>query len=142
MSTAVAVIGLTYRGTDIQIIDGIFLELVRGLVEVVDVRGVDLIVPSRSGQIVRNRVSHRLGVELRGWMRGSGSTEALQRSDFAANRAAFRTLFDPTLDPGPLVATLETGSTQSISARTLNVVVEQIVPTFVRLSVELESVGA
>jgi len=144
MTSAAAVVGLTYRGTDIQDTDGIFLEIYRGLIEPVEVRGVDLIVPSRSGQIVRNRKGHRLGIGLRGWIRGVDASapidEAGDRSDFATNRAAFRTLFDPTLDPGALVATLEDGSSRTIDARTLNVIPDQVVPTFVRVDVELESV--
>jgi hypothetical protein len=141
MSTAVAAIGLTYRGVDIQDLDGIYLEIVRGVNEVVEVRGVDLVVPSRQGQIIRNRVGHRLGIELRGWIRGTGSTEDAQRDDFAANRAVFKGLFDPTLDPGPLVATLEDSSVENIDARTLNVMSQTIVPSFIQVSVEMESVG-
>lgn len=141
MSSDAAVVGLTYRGTDIQDIDGIFLEIVRGLTEVVEVRGQDLIVPAREGQIVRNRVGHRLPIELRGWIRGVGaSDEDDDRTDFATNRTAFRALFNPRLDPGALVATLEDGSTQTIDARTLNVITDPVVPTFERVSVELESV--
>jgi hypothetical protein len=141
MTTAAAPVGLIYRGTDIQNLDGIFLEIARGLVEVPEVRGVDLIVPSRQGQIRRNRVRHRMAIELRGWIRGTGSTEDAQRDNFAANRAAFQALFDPTLEPGQLLITLEDSTTEDISARTLNVISETIVPSFVRVSVEMESVG-
>lgn len=144
MTSAAAVVGLTYRGTDIQDTDGIFLEIYRGLVEPVEVRGVDLIVPSRAGQIVRNRVGHRKSIGLRGWIRGVDTTnpidESGDRSDFATNRAAFNTLFDTTLDPGALVATLEDGSSKTIDARTLNVIPDEVVPTFVRVDIELESV--
>lgn len=141
MTSAAAAIGLTYRGSDVQDEDGIFLEIVRGLTEVVEVRGQDLIVPAREGQIVRNRVGNRLVIELRGWIRGVGSGETGDRADFAANRAVFRSLFDPRLDPGDLVATLEDGSEQTIAARTLNVISDQVVPSFVNVSVELESVS-
>ncbi len=141
MTSTAAVIGLTFRGTDIQDIDGIFLEIVRGLIESLEARGTDLVIPSRAGQTVRNRVGHRLGIELRGWIRGVGATdEDDDRADFAANRAIFRTLFDTTLAPGSLVATLEDASTQSISARTLNVISDPMVPTWVNVSIEMESV--
>lgn len=142
MTSAAAVIGLTYRGSDIQDTDGIFLEIVRGLLDGREVRGVDLIVPSSEGQIVRNRVAHRRMIELRGWIRGvdTGGEDA-DREDFAANRDVFTTLFDETLDPGDLVATLEDGSERTIAARTLNVLPDQVVPSFVRVSVELESVA-
>jgi hypothetical protein len=125
-------------------VDGIFLEIYRGLIEPLEVRGIDLIVPSASGQVVRNRVGHRLAIGLRGWIRGVDTSapinEAGDRSDFATNRAAFRVLFDPALDPGALVATLEDGSSLTIDARTLNVIPDQVVPTLVYVDVELESI--
>ncbi len=141
MTTNAAAIGLTFHGVDIQDLDGIYLELVRGVNEVAEVRGVDLVVPSRPGQIKRNRVRHRLPIELRGWIRGVASSEATDRADFVANREVFKALFDPTREPGDLNVTLEDGSTEDISVRTLNVIAETIVPTFVRVSVEMESVG-
>ena len=144
MTSAAAVVGLTFRGSDIQLVDSIYLEIYRGLVEPVEVRGIDLIVPSAAGQSIRNRVGHRLGIGLRGWIRGVDTSapidEAGDRSDFATNRAAFRVLFDPTLAPGALVATLEDGSSQTIDARTLNVIPDQVVPTLVYVDVELESI--
>ena len=140
MSSAVAVIGLTYRGTDIQVLEGIFLEIVRGLGDVPAVRGVDIVVPARAGRIVRNRVGDYLSIELLGIVGGSGADEAAQRSDFADRRAAMRALFDPTLAPGALVATLENATTATIAARSLNIVWDQVVPTLARVSVEMESV--
>lgn len=141
MTSAAAVVGLTYRGTDIQDVDGIYLEIYRGLIEPVEVRGQDLIVPAYSGQIVRNRLGHRKGIGLRGWIRGVGATdEDDDRADFATNRATFNTLFDTTLEPGALVASLEDGSSKTIDARTLNVIPDVQVPTLVYVDIELESV--
>lgn len=146
MTTAVAVVGLTFSGTDIQQLDSIFLEIRRGLGEVVDVRGVDLVVPSRAGQIVRNRVGHRLSILLEGYVRGVGmltsgeTAESSDRDAFATNRAALRALFDPTAAPAALLATLEDGTSQTIDARTLNIVFDELVPTHHRVSIEMESV--
>lgn len=141
MSSAVAVVGLTYRGTDIQDTDSTFLEIVRGLAEVTEVRGVDIVVPAATGRVARNRVADRLGIVLQGFVRGvAGYDEADDQAAFVTARSAFRALFDPTDDPGEIVATLEDGSTQTIDARTLNIVWDQVVPTFARVSVELESV--
>lgn len=140
MTSAAAVIGLTYRGTDIQDTDGIFLEIYRGLLDGREVRGIDLIVPSSEGQIVRNRVAHRRAIGLRGWIRGVAGDEDDDRADFAMNRAAFLTLFDETLEPGELSATLEDGSIQTIDARTLNVIPNIVVPSYWGVDVELESV--
>lgn len=139
--TAPATIGLTYRGSNIQDLDGIWLEIVRGLNEGPAVRGVDVVVPAAVGRQVRNRVADNRTLELRGWVRGvAGYDEADDLEAFATQRTTFGALFDPTLDPGALVATLEDGSTVTIDARTLNSVWEQVVPSFHRVSVELESV--
>lgn len=145
MTSAAAVIGLTVDSVDVQDVDGIFLEVKRGIGEVPEVRGVDLIVPAYAGRIVRNRVADRLPIILEGWVRGVGtasgaSGEDEDRADFATNRAALRVLFDPTADPVLLEATLEDGTTQSINARTLNIVYDQVVPSFARVNIEMESV--
>jgi hypothetical protein len=141
VTSPVAVIGLTYRGTDLQSADlDIFFEIVRGLAEPPSVRGEDWIVPARAGRLPTNRVADVLRIELRGHVRGSGVDEDAQRADFAANRATVRALFSPTLDPGPLVATLEDGSVQNVDARTLDTIWNQVQPSFAFVSVQLESV--
>ena len=73
MSSPVAVIGLTVGGTDVQVIDGIFLQIVRGLNESPEVRGIDTIVPGLAGRIARNRKADRLVIELRGHVMGAGT---------------------------------------------------------------------
>jgi hypothetical protein len=141
VTNAVAIIGLTYDGTDIQAADfGVFLELVRGLNEPPAVRGVDLIVPSRAGRIVRNREADALTIELRGYVMGSGSTEALQRISFRTNAKIVRALFDTSAEPADLVASLEDSTTATISARTLNSIWDQTDPWTAAVSIELESV--
>jgi hypothetical protein len=74
VTNPVAVIGLTFSGTDLQTADfGVFLEILRGLNERPAARGVDLVVPSRAGRIVRNRVGDTLTIELRGYVMGTGT---------------------------------------------------------------------
>lgn len=166
MSNAVAVIGLTYRGTDIQEpAFGIFLEIVRGLQEVPTVRGTDVIVPGRAGRILGTRVSDVLKIELEGIVTGAGvgigvsawiadgwtdpglhgptigssDDAAGERSSYRAKAKALRALFDPTIS-GPLVASLEDGTTKTINARTLNTIWDQPIPILARVNVQLESV--
>lgn len=142
MSNAVAVVGLTFRGVDIQRGDfGIFLEIVRGLEELPETRGKDTIIPALAGRMYRNRVVDRLMVELRGMVVGNGSSESVARSDLRTNMDFLRALFDPTLAPGDLVATLENGLTRTITARPLNILKQQRIPTMYDVSVELESVA-
>jgi hypothetical protein len=141
MSSAAAVIGLTYRGTDIQALDGLWLEIVRGLDDIPTVRGRDTTVPGRAGRIPRNRIGDRLELELEGWIAGVGATEALARADYRTNVIAMQVLFDPRLAPGALVATLEDGSVQTINARTLpGMIVDGPEPTQKTVNVVLESV--
>ena len=142
MPNAVAVVALTFRGVDIQRGDfGLFLEIVRGLNELPEVRGKDTVIPGLAGRMYRNRVVDRLPVELRGMVVGNGANETAQRSDLRTNMDFTRALFDPTLAPGPLVATLENGATRTIEARALNLLTQQRVPTMYDVSVELESVA-
>jgi hypothetical protein len=143
VTTSAAVVGLTYGGVDLQEAGfDIFLELVRGLAEQPTFRGSDSIIPGTAGRTRRSRVADVLTIELRGWVRGSGSTEALQRSDFAANRATLRALFAPSAGDQSLVATLETGQTATIlAAGAGRDVWDQIVPSFATVSIELESVA-
>lgn len=71
MTSGVATVGVTYDGEDVQRGDlGIFLEVVRGLNESPDVRGVDIVVPGAVGRVARNRIADRMVIELRGIVRG------------------------------------------------------------------------
>jgi hypothetical protein len=142
MPNAVAVIGLTFRGVDIQRGDfGLFLEIVRGLEELPEVRGKDTVIPGLAGRMYRNRVVDRLPVELRGMVVGNGADETAQRSDLRTNMDFARALFNRTAAPGPLVATLENGATRTIVARPLNLLKQIRIPSMYDISVELESVA-
>lgn len=144
MTNAAAVIGLTFKATDIQQHPiGIFLEMPGGLLGQgpVAVRGIDTVVPGLAGRIARNRIGDTWRIPLVGYVSGTGSGETALRSSFASLRATMAALFDPTDDPGALVATLEDGSTMTIQARTLPTALwENIVPSMARVSLELEAV--
>lgn len=142
MTSAVAIIGLTFRATDIQSLPtGVFLELVDGIAAPPSVRGADTVVPGRSGRIAKARVGDVWSGELRGLVTGAGSTEAAMRDALADLRETMRALFDPTLLPGALVATLENGDTATIQARALpGQIWEIVVPSMYRVSIEVESV--
>ena len=141
MTSAVASIGISYGGTDCQESDlGVFLELVRGLNEPPSTRGEDTIVPGAAFRIPRSRVADTLTIELRGIVRGEGSTHAAQKSDYRDKMQALRTRFDTTAAPADLVATLEDSTTATISCRTANVVVTEIVQSlYASVSIELEA---
>lgn len=143
MTNAVAVIGLTYDSTDLQQNPiGIFLEIPGGIPGIgPSVRGQDIVVPGLTGRIARNRIADFWRIPLVGYVAGTGSTESGLRSSFATLRATLRTLFDPTNDPAPLVATLEDGSEWTIQARPMPMPLwENVVPSMARVSYELEAV--
>lgn len=134
-------IPLSYKGTDLQDADwGIFLEIVEGLEESAEHRGVDTIVPSLEGQIEGTRVAHSRPILLEGIVKGSGATP---RADMRNNMQTLHNLFDPTA-PGDLVAgPLEDGSTYTIRARTEppSPMSTPINPSTRRVSVQLISVA-
>lgn len=141
MTTTAFPIGLTYGGTDVQDLagNGIFLYLKRGYDEPADVRGADIIIPTKAGRMVGIRTKDRRDIVLEGIVTGAGATAALELSSFRSRWTTFVTLFDLTITRA-LVATLEDASTKTIQARTLNIGVDAPVPMMRRVSVQLESV--
>lgn len=139
------VFGATYDGTLLVTTVGnvprIVLRCVRGLDDAPEVRGEDTVIPSAEGRVPRNRVWDRRVIELYGFVAGTGASETAQRADVRSALETLRTLFDPTGDPATLVVTLEDGSTATISARPINMVLDDgRIPTYREVSVELEAV--
>lgn len=122
MTSELAIIGLTFKGTDVQVLDGLFLEITQGLDDSPEVRGKDVTIPSAPGQLARPRVFHSRKPVLSGWVRGAGSTTADIQASYRTNVRAMNALFDPADAPGELVATLEDGWTATTQARTLSVI--------------------
>lgn len=143
MTNGAASIGVTYDGTDCQDSDpGLFLEITRGINETIEVRGIDVVVPGLAGQIPRLRIGDSLRIVLSGFVAGAGMDLAAQKADFRSTMLAVRTLFDPTKEPAELALVLEDGSTATISARPLNIVVnDKVQSLFAYVSVELLSVA-
>lgn len=107
------------------------------------VRGVDTIIPSAEGRVVRNRVADGRTIGLEGWVMGTGSTLANQRDDFRDAIEEMRAIFDPTLAPGTLEVILEGGTVAQIDARTMPEEPQWgpiSVPTYREFSVDLEAV--
>lgn len=69
-----------------------------------------------------------------------GAADVARIASFRTLVKIVRALFDPRAMPASLVATLEDGTTATISARTLNIVWEKLAPSTARISIELESV--
>jgi hypothetical protein len=141
VTTAVAPVTLTYDGTDIQDLEGIFLEIIRGAPgEPAEIRGRDDVALGRDGRVARNRRKDRRVIELVGWVKGTGATEATQRGDYWDNRITLEGVFDSTAT-AVLSATLPSGDVYTISCR-LNppILYNQVVPAYATVSLELESV--
>jgi hypothetical protein len=142
MTSPLATIGLTYDAEDLQDFDlGIVLHITQGLNEAPDVRGKDVLVPGLDGQIPRPRRPHQLRLVLMGDVWGPGADTAARRSAYRVNQRFLRELFSPARDPADLVALAEDGSTWTISARPLNTIpVEQVPSEHATISVELLSI--
>lgn len=141
MTTEAAPVTLTYDSTDIQDLDGIFLEIIRGAPgEPAEVRGRDDVALGRDGRVARNRRRDVRIIELSGWVKGTGSDEEDQREDYWDNRLALEALFS-TGTTDVLQATLPNGDTYTINTRCRPpMLFRQIVPAFATVSIELESV--
>lgn len=108
---------LSYKGTNLQDFPRIWLRIIEGGPDdIPDVRGRDVVIPGRTGQIYGSRKEHRLGIMLRGWVAGAGPTEVLQRRDTALARQALHDLFDPTGGEGTLHVETEDGVEWEIEA--------------------------
>jgi len=138
--TAPAIIDVTFDGVSVQDTDGLFLEIVLGLYDGLDVRGDDVTVPYLAGRVPRARRAHTRRILLVGWCRGSGATEDLRRLDYRANRENMELLFALDAMPATLEVTYSDLSTRTISARTLNIIpTPQIPAEFADISIELLS---
>jgi hypothetical protein len=144
MTSPVAVVGLTYDGTDLQDSDlQLFLTITAGLWEHPSVRGTDQVVPSLAGRLEGNRVNDVLPIELDGLIRApmTGTLEEAHAT-YVAKKAAVRTLFASNRERAPLVATLEDGSTATISARPMTSAWPEKVPgLYSELHLQLEAYG-
>ena len=139
---------LTYRGVDIRRTDrSIFLEVIRGFDDEVDVRGADAIIVGKSGRFELNRVKDVRIVGLEGWVLGIGTTLDARRLSYRTLVDELHAIFDPTLAPGALVATtpylgIATG-TKTIQVRYVNSLWDDPVQGFFRrVSVELECIAS
>lgn len=115
MPNPVALVGLAYRGVDLQRADfSLFLEITEGLSRGVETRGDDWTVGGRPGRLALGRVPDRLVIGLQGWVQGS------DKAAYRALRRELDLLLRPSLPPGPLVATLEDGVVLTTQARGVN----------------------
>jgi hypothetical protein len=138
--SAIETIALTFAGTSIQDMEGLFLQITAGLSDSPTVRGVDVLIPKADGQTSRPRRFHERRIMLEGFVRGSGSTYDDQLADYRANIRSMLSLFDATLPPDTLQATLEDGSIATIECRTLSVLTPEDVRTYATVSIEMLAV--
>ena len=142
MTTAVAPVGLTFKGVDLQPADmQWFFEIERGLDEVPTVRGKDTIIPGLAGRFEQNRRNDTLSIVLKGWVRADPTITDLDdaRASYRQNMLTIRTLFAPDAVRGELVALVEDGTSQEIMARAMNIIGGRYIASEMRvLSIELE----
>lgn len=141
MPSSAAVVGLTFRGTDVQRADNtLFLEVEEGLLDGgLELRGSDTTVPGRAGRRERNRIPDSLPIVLKGWVRGDGSGSAAWSSYYAA-WADLQELLRPTAGSGLLVATLPDATVLTANARPVDIMPGALLRAAREVSVELEAV--
>jgi hypothetical protein len=140
---AISIRPTSYAGTALETASlSLYLEVTYGLNEQPDVRGKDSVVPHLAGQIPRNRMAHDRRILLTGWVAGDGATDALAKASFQDTFDTLSVLFASDRDVANLVVTAPDATTRTISARPLNIVVKEIVPSqFAEVTVELLSVA-
>jgi len=146
MTSPIATIALTFDGIDLQRSDlQVFLEIVHGLNETPSVRGTDTIVPGLAGRIEGNRINDVLPITLEGLVRADPTTTTTSAAiaSFRDNMQSIRTLFASNRARANLVATLEDGTTATISARPLPGIIanDTVKSEFANVSIELEGSG-
>lgn len=135
-----AILDVTFDGISVQDTDTLFLEIVSGLYDGLDVRGEDVTINYLAGQVPRSRRGHTRRVLLKGFCRGDGSTQDERRLSYRAERENMELLFDVTAMPATLEVTYADLSSRSITARTLNIIATELVPAEVAdVSIELLS---
>lgn len=144
MSNAAVPTNITANGTDLSRSDfRILFRMTRGLNEVPEVRGQDVVVPGLGGRVARNRRLDRLILEAEGWVMGAGATEALALADFRASMETLKDVMNPSSDPYTLAVVDEAGVTHNITARPINIVWEDDdIPSYRAGTLQWESVDA
>lgn len=143
--SVIPVLGLTYDGEDIQDLNGLFLQIVSGLYDGLDVRGQDVTIPYLAGQVARARRRHTRRIMLKGFVRGAdptATTEQDRQMDYSVKARDVETLFDPARLPADLEVTFPDTSRAIIACRPLNVIpTPQVIEEFTSLDIELLSVS-
>jgi hypothetical protein len=115
MASPVAIIGLSYRGTDLQTMPpGIFMEITAGLFDGLEVIGQDQPLLGADGVFPRPRRIRRRKVTLVGIIGPDDGTPT--RASWIDNIETAEALFDPHLY-GDLVATLPNATTRTLEVR-------------------------
>lgn len=146
MTSPFTPIPITFDGTNLQPTDLSFcFWIVSGLNETPEVRGVDVTVPALAGRIESNRMNDVLPLVLEGFVRAdpSTTTTAAAQSSYRTKAKLIRALFASNRARANLVATLEDGTTATISARPLSGIIwkEEIPSEYATVSIELEGSG-
>lgn len=132
---------VTFRGLDVDDVDGIFLEVTRGFLGIPTMRGDDVTVPARAGRDAGDRVADVLQILLEGYVAGDDPEDWRAKTD-----ALLAVLDEDGQDPGTLEVLaprfgLGTGQSATIAARVKNYVPGVIVSEQKQTwSIELESV--
>lgn len=138
MTSPVGVIGLAYSGYDLQRADlNVMFAISEGLDTLPVVRGVDQLIPFRTGNLAQVRTGDRRSVVATGWVAGAAPAP---EASYRAYLDGLKKVLDPTRLPDILVATLTDGTTRWINAVPRNMLGGEMVGYEMRpLSIEWEA---
>lgn len=109
---------LTYKSTSLQRADlSVHLDIVEGLNDGVDVRGIDTVIPGLEGVTPRSRKRGARHIQLLGVIQAVGMDEDARLADWQDLLDELEVLFDPSAAAGTLEGIALDGTTRSISCR-------------------------
>lgn len=132
---------LTFGGADLQRADlSLHLDITLGLNDGLDVRGEDSVIPSAPGRVARNRQPDVRHIQLSGFLRGEGATEAEALAAWQTLRDEVEAIFNPLLEDVLEGVGLD-GSTRSITCRPGPIIWTEALLGDGELTVALEAVA-
>lgn len=134
---------LTYRSTELRTLATrrCWFSVVSGWHDGIEVRGINVVIPGKSGQTFQTRIKNLRVVRLSGIVLGT------DEANWKAVMSTLEGIFDPSLSPGNLVVTAPylglTSGTRTISAYTVDYRTVDRVPGLVtEYDVTLNAIGS
>lgn len=134
---------LVYRSTELRdlTVRRCWFSVDSGWYDGITVRGVDVVIPGKSGRTVQTRIDDLRVIHL------SGIVVGTDEANWKAVLSTLEGIFDPALDPADLVVSAPylglAAGTRTIAARTVDYRTVDVVPSLVtEYDVTLNAIGS